>query len=65
MAYKGQFEIFKLVKKSELICYSTDEGNEHDSPLISVDVHHLRKLIITASHDQRIKIWTMRKVLLL
>jgi hypothetical protein len=57
--------VFKLTESNQLRCYSNDEGNEHDGYIITVDVDYGRKLLMTSSIDQRIKIWSWRKVLLL
>jgi len=59
-------EIWKLDSNFDLITNKNADniGNEHEQRIISFDILPSRKIVMTASEDQRIKIWSLNKILL-
>ena len=62
----GEMEIWKLDSNFDLITNKNADniGNEHEQRIISFDILPSRKIVMTASEDQRIKIWSLNKILL-
>lgn len=60
----GEFEVFKLNKINKLYCRRNQDVNEHELKIISLDVNEQKRIIMTASEDNKIKIWSYQKILL-
>lgn len=60
---RGPFQVFKF-KEGRFKQFSYDKGNEHESQVLSLDYLTMRNCIVTAAADLRIKVWTIRKILL-
>jgi WD40 repeat protein len=48
-----------------LYCSDGIESNDHEDNIVSLDFDEKRRMIMTAALDQRVKMWTFNKQLLL
>lgn len=52
----GEFEVFKISMDHELLCRQSDEGNFHESKIISIDFLPSKKYVLTAAEDNKVTI---------
>jgi WD40 repeat protein len=62
---KGIFEVFTVHDDGNLYCSDGIESNDHEDNIVSLDFDEKRRMIMTAALDQRVKMWTFNKQLLL
>ena len=62
---KGYIHIFRSNSNLQVLSNCNEEGNQHEENILSVDFFHNKKAFITAAADNKIKIWTFRKNLLI
>ncbi|EAS06246.2 WD domain, G-beta repeat protein (macronuclear) [Tetrahymena thermophila SB210] len=60
----GEFEVFSLNQDADLVCKQSDEGNFHESKIISIDFLPAKQYVLTAAEDNKVKLWHMEKILL-
>ncbi|KRX03595.1 hypothetical protein PPERSA_04147 [Pseudocohnilembus persalinus] len=48
----------------KLITKKTDEANDHEGKILSIDIMSQKQLITTAAIDNKVKIWSFQKVLI-
>lgn len=60
---KGLFEICRFESYlSEPLLVTNQESINHEDDILSLDYRFDLKLLLTSSKDQKIKIWTMKKI---
>lgn len=65
--YKGEFEVTEIDlkrKAEEFYCRRANTIDNHEGEILSIDYERDPELIMTAASDNKIKIWTTKKILL-
>lgn len=50
----GEFEVFHPNEEGQLSCVCSDEGNFHESKILSIDFLPSKNLVLTAAEDNKV-----------
>ncbi|KAL4435961.1 hypothetical protein ABPG74_022196 [Tetrahymena malaccensis] len=62
---QGDMKMFSLKEDKNFIIKQYENTNEHERKIVTIDINLQKKFILTASKDNKIKIWNFKKIILL